>query len=343
MNSLNELCTPRESVFDPQKRDTVLDLTDLVDDRIAPDEFFTENYITEGMQVLLEHGFRRLEGKSEQGLFKLAQRMGGGKTHNLLVLGLLAKHPELREKVMGGFYKPDGALGPVRVIAFTGRESDAPMGIWGSLAEQMGKKNHFKDCYSPLQAPGQKAWENLFAGETVLILLDELAPYFEHARSKTIGNSDLAHVTATALSNLLVAIGRPGCSRVCLVVTELSAAYERGSAHLTAVLDDLDLNDQETRTEIGQINNNQLCAKESDDDGIGSRGTTRETGRGGAGVRAGGLGGRFRPTCDGRPAAISRIALGGVSGSVPPRRRAVGDSWPRLTRSPAWSSVTPGR
>jgi predicted AAA+ superfamily ATPase len=92
MKSLDELCNPRSTVFDPQKRDTVLDLTDLVDDRIEAAEFFAENYITEGMKTLLAHGFRRLEGKSDQGVFKLKQAMGGGKTHNLLALGLLARH-----------------------------------------------------------------------------------------------------------------------------------------------------------------------------------------------------------------------------------------------------------
>jgi len=135
MKSLHDLCEPRDSVFDPQKRDTVLDLTDLVEDSIDPAEFFTENYITEGMKMLLEHAMRRLEGKTDQGVFKLKQAMGGGKTHNLLSLGLLARHPEFREQVMGSFYKPDPSLGPVKVIAFTGRESDAPLGIWGALAE----------------------------------------------------------------------------------------------------------------------------------------------------------------------------------------------------------------
>ncbi len=119
-----------------------------------------------------------------------------------------------------------------KVIAFSGRESDAPLGIWGSLAEQLGKRDHFRDCYSPLQAPGQKAWESLFAGETVLILLDELPPYFENARSKAIGNSGLARVTATALSNLLIALGKDSCSRVCLVIADLAAAYERGVLRL---------------------------------------------------------------------------------------------------------------
>ncbi len=184
MKSLQQLCEPRESVFDSQRRDTVLDLTDLVGDRIKPDEFFEENFITDGMKTLLEQGFRRLEGKSSQGIFKLKQAMGGGKTHNLLALGLLAKHPEVRSQVMGRFYKTDPNLGPVKVVVFSGRESDAPYGLWGSIAEQMGKKDLFKDLYSPLQAPGQKAWENLLAGETVLLLIDELPPYLENARSK---------------------------------------------------------------------------------------------------------------------------------------------------------------
>uniref|UniRef100_A0A540VA30 DUF499 domain-containing protein n=2 Tax=Litorilinea aerophila TaxID=1204385 RepID=A0A540VA30_9CHLR len=240
MKSLYDLCIPRPTIFDPQKRDTVLDLRDLVEGTIDPAQFFEENYITEGMRVLLEHAFRRLEGKSDQGIFKLKQAMGGGKTHNLLALGLLARHPEYRDPVMGTFYHPDPDLGPVQVIAFSGREVDYPYGLWGALAEQMGKLDHFQDHYKPLRAPGQKAWESLFAGKTVLILLDELPPYFQYARSVAIGNSDLAEVTATALSNLLVAIGRPACERVCLVLTDLASSYERGSAQIADVLRDVE-------------------------------------------------------------------------------------------------------
>ena len=155
MKSLQQLCEPRANVFDSQRRDTVLDLTDLINDRIKPDEFFDENFITDGMKTLFKHGFRRLEGKPSQGVFKLKQAMGGGKTHNLLALGLLAKHPEFRDRVMSGDNKPDPNLGPVKVVAFSGRESDAPYGLWGAIAEQMGKKELFKDLYSPLQAPGQ--------------------------------------------------------------------------------------------------------------------------------------------------------------------------------------------
>ena len=67
MKSLQQLCTPRDSVFDQQRRDTVLDLPDLIRENIKPEEFFAENYITEGMKTLLEQGFHRLEGKVQSG------------------------------------------------------------------------------------------------------------------------------------------------------------------------------------------------------------------------------------------------------------------------------------
>lgn len=62
----------------------------------------------------------------------------------------------------------------------------------------------------------------------------------ESARSRAIGNSDLAQVTATALSNLLVAINREGCERVCLVITDLTGSYEGGSTQIASVLSNLE-------------------------------------------------------------------------------------------------------
>lgn len=134
MKTLKQLCTPRETVFDPTKRDTVLNLTHLIDGRIKASSFFDENYVTDGMRILLTEAFRRLQGKSERGVFKLTQAMGGGKTHNLISLGLLAEHPELRAKVLEGLPTAK-QLGPVKVIGFSGRETDVPHGIWGEIAK----------------------------------------------------------------------------------------------------------------------------------------------------------------------------------------------------------------
>ena len=239
VKTLFELCKPRESVFDETQRDDVLDLTDLIENRIDPYRFFEENFLTQGMKVLLETAFKRFHRQGATGLIKLTQTMGGGKTHNMIALGLLAKHPEFRQKVMGDRFK-NSHLGKIKVVAFTGRESDAPYGIWGAIAEQLGKKEVFKDYYTPLQAPGQTAWINLLKGEPLLILLDELPPYLENAKAKMIGDSNLATVTTTALANLFNALGKEELSNVCLVISDLKATYESGSELLQSTFKELE-------------------------------------------------------------------------------------------------------
>jgi hypothetical protein len=54
MQTIKQLCIPRPSVFDAQRRDTVLEISDLIGKKIKREEFFEENYITEGMWTLLE-------------------------------------------------------------------------------------------------------------------------------------------------------------------------------------------------------------------------------------------------------------------------------------------------
>ena len=237
--NLSTACKPRQSVFDRSRRDVVLNIDDLLKDRISPDQFFDENFITSGMQTLLDKVFERLEGRSNQAsTFLLSQAMGGGKTHNMIALGLLAKNPALRSKILGKNGQ-GSRLGAIRVIGFNGRESDAKFGIWGELAEQLGKKEVFRDLYSPLSAPGTTAWINLLKGEPTIIFLDELPPYFANAKAREIGETTLAHVTNTALSNLMVAVDRPELSNVCVVISDLRASYEDGSNELNQALDNL--------------------------------------------------------------------------------------------------------
>ncbi|ARK10386.1 DUF499 domain-containing protein [Fibrella sp. ES10-3-2-2] len=246
MRSLSELLTPRSTVFDKAKRDTVLDLTDLmVDGKIKPNEFFDENFITEGLKALYEGVFRRFEGKSDDGIFRLTQTMGGGKTHAMIATALLAQYPQYREKVMSGVYKTTFEK-PVQVVAFSGRESDMPLGIWGYIAEKLGKKDQLRDYYGPLKAPGQTTWINLLKGEPLLILLDELPPYFDAAEATQIGNSNLAKVTATALTNLLSAVGKDELKNVCVVISDLTANYAAGRAMMATIFNDL-------TNEIGRV------------------------------------------------------------------------------------------
>ena len=47
-------------------------------------------FITGGMRDLLRGTIERLAGKSSNAVFHLKQAMGGGKTHSMIALGLLA-------------------------------------------------------------------------------------------------------------------------------------------------------------------------------------------------------------------------------------------------------------
>jgi hypothetical protein len=224
-------------VFDDGSRDDVLNLSDLIEGRIDADKFFDENFKTKGMELLFETAFKRFAGKSETGVIKLTQAMGGGKTHNMLALALLAQNPVWRTRILGHAFDD---IGDIRVVAFSGRESDAEFGIWGSIAEQLGRKELFAEHYSPLKAPGESAWVNLLKQQRILILLDELPPYLVNAQSIAIGRSDLCTVTITALSNLFTAIGKGQLANVCLVFSDLKATYQSGSQLLSASFNNLE-------------------------------------------------------------------------------------------------------
>jgi hypothetical protein len=51
MKSLADVCKPRSSVFDLQRRDVVLDITDLIDRKIDAKKFFDENFPTDCMLI----------------------------------------------------------------------------------------------------------------------------------------------------------------------------------------------------------------------------------------------------------------------------------------------------
>ena len=135
MKTLADLCKPRASVFDKARLDTVYNLDDLP--TIDPDDFLSENYVTEGMRILLTEAFNRLEGKttSASGTFLLSQSMGGGKTHNLITLGLLAKYPKYRKQVMADFFKPGDEFVVTVVSRNNFKEIDANSIIKKELAK----------------------------------------------------------------------------------------------------------------------------------------------------------------------------------------------------------------
>ena len=236
MKSVAELCKPRQSVFSDSTAEFTLNLSNLSEGKIDAEAFFEGNFQTAGMRTLFDVAFKRFTGQSDTGVIKLTQAMGGGKTHNMLALALLAQNIELRKKILGSAFEE---LGEIKVLAFSGRENP-PYGIWGELASQLGKTDVFKDLYTPLKAPGEGAWIRLLQGDKILILFDELPPYLENAKAITIGNSDLCKVTVTALANLFSALGKEQLRNACLVFSDLKATYESGSALLQSSFKELE-------------------------------------------------------------------------------------------------------
>jgi hypothetical protein len=119
------------------------------------------------------------------------------------------------------------------VVGFSGWPLDAaPGGIWGSIAKQLGKEAQFANYINVLSAPGPEAWRTLLGGDATIIFLDDLPPYLEYAASLKVGNSDLAVVTTTALTNLFIAAAN--MDNVCVVLSDLAGTnYSFGEGHLT--------------------------------------------------------------------------------------------------------------
>lgn len=226
--TLKSLCQPRPSVFAADRRATVLNLETFLNDQVNGPEFFDENYFTSGMLTLVDRAFRHLGGAGAgSSVFLLSQAMGGGKTHSMIALGLLARDPALRNKVLTGQHNPAPHLGACRVVGFNGRSTDAAGGIWGSIAEQLGKADQFARYVSPLlSAPGPEAWKQLLGGEPLVLFLDELPPYLEYAVAVPVGNADLGVVTTAALANLFVAVA--DMKNVCLVLSDLAGTNFTG-------------------------------------------------------------------------------------------------------------------
>ena len=232
--TLKTHCTPRDSVFVADRRATVLSLDTFLKGKVHGGEFFDENYFTNGMTTLVDRAFRHLSGTGAgSSVFLLSQAMGGGKTHSMIGLGLLARDPELRRRVLAD-KDPAPKLGRCRVVGFNGRSTDAPGGIWGSIAEQLGKADQFARYVSPLlSAPGPEAWKQLLGGDPLVLFLDELPPYLEYAVAVPVGNADLGVVTTAALANLFVAVAE--MDNVCLVLSDLAGTnFSIGQANLQA-------------------------------------------------------------------------------------------------------------
>ncbi|MGH7080597.1 MAG: hypothetical protein ACREFU_21165, partial [Acetobacteraceae bacterium] len=180
--------------------------------------FFRRNFFTAGLDLLVRRGFDRLAGRSEDGAFYLTQAMGGGKTHSLIALGLLAAEPGLRREVVPEIAS-GAAFGAAKVVVFSGHQNPETL-LWGHIAEQLGRGQVMAPFWrAGAKTPGIDEWVTALGTEPVLILLDELPSYLQMARGEPVGQSTLGDITVGALERLFNAL--PRCPRAAVVVTNL--------------------------------------------------------------------------------------------------------------------------
>ena len=119
--TVKDACEPHAMALDYSMSEQVENLSDLsVTTPAKAREFFEKNYITKGMETLLSQGLRRLAGKSDQAVFELKQAMGGGKTHSMIALGLLARDAGLRSEIVPDTAR-EAVFGDARLVAVNGR------------------------------------------------------------------------------------------------------------------------------------------------------------------------------------------------------------------------------
>ena len=247
MQTVRDACQLQPNALSIKLSDQIEQLDELITAEGDGTQFFEKTYITQGMQDLISEGMARLAGVSTQGIFHLKQAMGGGKTHLLVGFGLLAKHPELRQQYCGGLPYAQ-AFEVADIAAFNGRNNPDHF-FWGEIANQLGKGEQFKTFWtSGPKAPDERDWLKLFDGSTpILILLDEMPPYFHYLDTQKVGNGTVADIATRAFANLITAAGKK--RNVCVVVSDLAASYDTGTRLINRALED-------ARAELGRQERN---------------------------------------------------------------------------------------
>ncbi|WP_236759821.1 DUF499 domain-containing protein [Acinetobacter junii] len=235
MKTVHQVCQLQPKALEINVGDQIEQLDQIIHDTDGS-EYFKKTFITDGFRNLLSKGIARLAGKSNDAIFHLKQAMGGGKTHLMVGFGLLAKDAQLRDEILSStLYQSDFIS--AKIAAFNGRNNPHTY-FWGEIARQLGKEKDFKEYWeSGAKAPDEQAWINLFEGdEPILILLDEIPPYFHYYSTQVLGQGTIADVVTRAFSNMLTAAQKK--KNVCIVVSDLEAAYDTGGKLIQRALDD---------------------------------------------------------------------------------------------------------
>ncbi|MDL5360392.1 ATP-binding protein [Halalkalicoccus sp. NIPERK01] len=240
--------------------------------------FFSKTYATDGLQTVLTLLAKRYSGKvkgefsGEDGLLSLDTVFGGGKTHSQIAAYHFSRNPDAIEN-LGKYITDDEAREEfeevkndlsVRTAVFEGGyvsatnakcnkdDENAPntQTMWGELAYQLaGAEGYakFSDYDDEQIAPGESDISELFdeLDDPGLVLIDEVAQYFEQAAAVGVEDSTLADQTNSFLWSLMRASQNTDAVTVILSVS--ATAFEERAQKVQELINDL--NDISERTE----------------------------------------------------------------------------------------------
>ncbi|SNR42929.1 Protein of unknown function [Halorubrum vacuolatum] len=236
-----------------------------------PDTFFEKTYPTDGLQDLLTLLAKRYVGKhrdefsGKDGLLSLDTVFGGGKTHSQIAAYHFSQNPDaiddlseyiLDDEARASFEKHKNDLS-VRTAVFEGgyvsasnakcNKSDpsAPdtQTMWGEIAYQLaGAEGYamFSQYDKDRIAPGESDIVDLFESmeDPGLVLIDEVAQYFEQAAAVGLEESTLADQTNSFLWSLMRATQNTDTVTVILSVS--ATAFEERAQQVQELISDLD-------------------------------------------------------------------------------------------------------
>lgn len=257
IKTVKQACRFNPVIQDYRMSQGIENLADLITDAGDGSEFFSRNFVTHGMEQLFREGMLRLSGKSDQAVFELTQAMGGGKTHMMIALGLLAKHAHLRLDALPEDLNNRLDFGNARIAAFNGRNNPDNY-IWGEIATQLGESEKIKEHWiNGPKSVDQQKWKEIIGDTPTLIMIDELPPYLDNASTQVYGSGTLANMAVYSLSTLMsAALELPNC---CIVIANLTSSYGAQTKALKEAISNLQ---QETRRQSMTITPVQLSGNE---------------------------------------------------------------------------------
>lgn len=205
LHTIFDICVPRDDVANGSvtESDYAANLANVLNRTAPPDyadapTFFTNTFPTEGLRELLANVCGRLSGRGDSvsSVFRLDTSYGGGKTHGLIAL-IHAANGMQGVTNTAEFLDPTLVpVGKVRIAAFDGENADPsngrPMGDgvrahtpWGEIAYQLAGPDGYRVVQRSDEdrvSPGADTLKELFGGEPVLIVLDELGEYLRRVQ-----------------------------------------------------------------------------------------------------------------------------------------------------------------